>query len=127
MLVEQSRGPQEFPHGPDVIGNPGGHGRCHSQRLMTAAEVVKCKPASQRRPVVFPFLRESVGESGEAPRTHADAEILAFDMRRTDAVGIRLTHYGNHLHGGYFCRTVPRFPFARGPVNLDELSKANAV
>jgi hypothetical protein len=118
---------QQFAHSPDVIGDPSGHRWCHPQRLMTTAEVVVCKPAGQRRPMILPFLAESVREPREPPRAHPNRKILAFDMRGTDALWVRLAHDWDYLHGGNFRRAVPPFAFARGPVHLDEHGEVRAI
>jgi len=110
-----------------VIGNPRLHSGSDAQGLVDPHEIVERKPASQRGPVVFPLLTEGVSEPGKAACAHPDTEVLAFDVRRTDSVGVRLTHNWDYLHGGYFGGAVAAFAFACGPVDLDELGEARAI
>ena len=56
---------------------------------------------------------------------HAHAEVLALHDRSADALGIRLTHDWDHLHGRDFGGAVPRFAFAACAIDLDELGEAS--
>lgn len=51
-----------------------------ARRLMSAAEIVVLDIQRDRRNVIVQFLRESVGQSSEAPAAHTDRKVLAFNV-----------------------------------------------
>lgn len=77
--------------------------------------------------MILPFLREGIGEPRESARSHADRQILTLDMAGANAVGIRMAHDWDHLHGGDFRRAVPCFAFARGAVDLYQLCEVSPI
>ena len=77
------------------------HGRCAADRPMDAAKIVESEPHADSSPVALPFLAESVRESGEASRTHANAKVLALHNRCADTFGIRLPHDRDNLNWRY--------------------------
>src|SRR5580698_5573307 len=88
-----------------MVGDPRSHRRCHSQRLVNTAEVVRREPASDSGRVVLPFLAEGVRKPGESTVADAGAEIRTLHDGGTDAFGIGLPEDWDFLHGSYFDRS----------------------
>src|SRR5579863_510383 len=126
--VETSLGRfQQFADAPHMVRDSSGHSRGYAERFVDAAKVVKCKPAGHSGPMVLPLLTERVSQASEAACAHANGEVLAFDNRSANALGVRLTHDWDYLHGLDFGGAVSRFAFLRSAVNLDELCKVAAI
>ena len=85
-----------------MVGYSSGHSGRNSQRFVNAAKVVESEPACNSSPVVLPFLRERIREARKAARSHSDAEVLPFNDRSADALGIGLTENWDSLHGRDF-------------------------
>jgi hypothetical protein len=120
----RSRGLQQFPHAPDVIGDASGHSRDYAKRLVDAAKVVEREPARNSGPVVLPLLAEGVRQPSESAKSHARAQIVALNDGCADALRIGLPHDWDYLDGSNLGGRVPRFAFAGGPVDFDELREA---
>jgi hypothetical protein len=59
---------------------------------MPTAEVVIGEPQRICSFQILPFLAERIGQSCHAPDPHADAEILALNMRRANPIPLRVSN-----------------------------------
>lgn len=82
----------QFPDSPDVICNPGFHGRRDAQCRVNPAEVVVGEPKRIGSLQVLPLLRESIGQTGHAAHSHPDAEVLALNVAGAYPVADRPSH-----------------------------------
>src|ERR1035438_5499273 len=94
---------------------------------MHATEIIVCEMQSTSRFQVPKFLRESVRQARESPHLHPHGEVLALDMRGTDAsrIGIAVSHLGYNLNDwawGVFCIRI-MLPIL--PVELYQLREVN--
>lgn len=72
-----------------MVANLRLHCRGYAQRLMHAAEVVIHEVESEGMTVIVDFLRERVGEPGEAAHLHPHREVLALDVAGRDVAESR--------------------------------------
>lgn len=94
---------------------------------MDPAEVIKTEPQHDRRTVVLELFAENVREPRKAARTHTNTEVLAFDVRRADAFGIRASDAWDHFGGNNFGRGIPPLAFGAGAIDLDKLRKIHTI
>ena len=71
---------------------------------------------------IFEFLAEAVGQSCEPARLHSHGEVLAFNVGRTDKIGIGVTNNAMFVCTHYFGRAVPLGSNGFGFVGLDDLA-----
>jgi hypothetical protein len=75
-------------HFPKALGDPSGHCRRRTERLMDANEIVVHREQRDGMRVVFNFFAEPVRQSCKSARMHPNIEILAFRKRRADVLHI---------------------------------------
>jgi hypothetical protein len=117
----KSRRLQQFPHGPNVICNPGSHRGRHAQRPVDATEVVERHPNHYGRAVILKLLTEGVRQARESADAHSDAEILALNVGRADTFGIGLSDAWDNLRRNHVCGGVAVFTLGASAIDLDEL------
>jgi hypothetical protein len=59
-----------------------------AQRRVNAAKAVESHSSHDGRAVVLELLAERIRQAGKGAKAHSDAEILALDMRRADALRV---------------------------------------
>jgi hypothetical protein len=74
-----------------------------------AAEVVIGEEQGERSFVVLPFFGVSVGESRHSANRHADRTIVAFDVRRANALGVRVAELRGYYRIHYLRRRISPF------------------
>ena len=94
---------------------------------MSPANIAVGEVSPDRGPVVFKLLTECVPQPRETANLHPHCEILAFDNRSADTLGIRVSDNWDHLRARDFSGAVPRFATLRSRVDLDKSGEVNAV
>ena len=94
---------------------------------MNAANIEVGEVPADRGPVVFKLLTECVRQPRETANLHPHCEVLAFDNRSADTLGIRVSDNWGYLRARDFSGAVPRFATLRSRVDLDKSGEVNAV
>lgn len=123
-----SRRLQQLAHRPDVVGNACFHRRRDAQLHVNPHQVVPGEMQAVCRPEVFPLLTEGVRQAREAAHTHADRQVLALDVRRTDLRRVGVAHDWDSLRVRHIGRAVPAALLCgRLAIDLDELREIATV
>ena len=64
---------------------------------MNAAQIVVGEVQAERDPVLVPLFAEGIRQPRKTANLHAYREILAFDVRRANALAIRVADNWDHL------------------------------
>ncbi len=94
---------------------------------MDPTEIVIGEPKRVGRLQIFPLLAESVCEPRHAAHSHPDRKVLAFNVRGTDEIGIRVSHddFWDRIHN--LSGAVPLLAVRRGGIDLNQLCEVNAL
>jgi len=82
----------EIIHIPEPISDSGGHGWRSAESAINFDEVVREISQSNGSDMVLQFLAQSVSQTGEAPRRHANAKIVPLNVARADVSRVRVPH-----------------------------------
>lgn len=103
----------DFLKTPNMVTQARGHARSDPQRLVDSGEVIVYGVDRNHRLVILNFLRECVGQSGEAPHAHSHTQVVALHEGRAHALRVRIAAHYLHVtanaNGGRIARVVPQF------------------
>ena len=96
------------------------HRRSNPQGLMNAPEVVPHVPDRDHVRVVLNLLAERIGEPGKATHTHSHVEVLPFDVRSRNVLGVRVASHGLRDCADTSRGAVSGIAFKVAAIDLDE-------
>ena len=110
---------------PQLTSDARSHRRSNAEALMNPHKVMMHVKQSDHMHVVLDLLREGVSQASEATHIHSHVEVLAFDVRSADVLGVGVTDTYDLFGALPLRRAVTFLAFRIIAVNLYQLGEVD--
>ena len=94
---------------------------------MNTNEIIPREVQGQHCVKLIPFLRESIGQTGESTHLHSHGQVLSLNVRGTNFAYIGIPEHWDLLASDTLSGRVPRFGFGSRSILFDQLRELNAL